>query len=203
MTCRRSRSARQRASTPSPELTAGPDLGMQPRRPRLRVSSEEMDSAVSEEFDELYRTSRERLAVQIVALSGSHQDAEDAVQEAFVRAWLRWKTVGAYDDPEAWVRRVAYNLAVSRWRRTRRVVLQAVVPGPHGREPGEPIGIVEAMKVLPLTQRRALVLHHLGGLSVSGIAQEMSVPEGTVKSWLSRARTRLSEELERREELAR
>jgi RNA polymerase sigma-70 factor, ECF subfamily len=162
-----------------------------------------MDSAASEEFDELYRTSRERLAVQIVALTGSLHDAEDAVQEAFVRAWLRWKTVGAYDDPEAWVRRVAYNLAVSRWRRRRKVVIQALVPAPRNREPAEPIGVVDAMKVLSLAQRRALVLHHLGGLSVSGIAEEMGVPEGTVKSWLSRARTRLSEELERREELTR
>jgi RNA polymerase sigma-70 factor, ECF subfamily len=161
-----------------------------------------MDSEASEEFDELYRTSRERLAVQIVALTGSIHDAEDAVQEAFVRAWLRWKTVGAYDDPEAWVRRVAYNLAVSRWRRTRKAVLQAVVTAPK-QEPDEPIGVLDAMKVLAPTQRRALVLHHVGGLSISKIAEEMNVAEGTVKSWLSRARTRLSEELERREESAR
>ena len=74
-------------------------------------------------FDAFYERARDRLAVQIAALTGDPAEAVDHVQEAFVRAWSRWGYVSGLDDPEGWVRRVAHNLAVSRWRRARRVVL--------------------------------------------------------------------------------
>jgi RNA polymerase sigma-70 factor (ECF subfamily) len=153
------------------------------------------NEARSDQFDELYRTTRDRLAVQLAALTGSHAEANDVVQEAFMRAWLKWETVATYDDPAAWVRRVAHNVAVSRWRRTRRNVLQAVVAGGRHYEVPEPIGIISALQQLPVQQRRAIVLHHVGGLPVVEVAKEMGAPEGTVKSWLSRGRDRLAAEL--------
>jgi RNA polymerase sigma-70 factor (ECF subfamily) len=52
-------------------------------------------------------------------VTGSLEDAEDAVQEAFARASTRWATLREYEMPEAWVRRVALNLATSGLRRTR------------------------------------------------------------------------------------
>jgi len=52
--------------------------------------------ADTEGFDELYRASRDRLAVQLAALTGNPSDANDVVQEAFMRAWLRWGTIGGY-----------------------------------------------------------------------------------------------------------
>ena len=83
-----------------------------------------------DEFDELYRISRDRLVVQITAICGDSSEARDFVQEAFVRAWAKWVQVGAYEDPEGWVRRVAYRLAVGRWRRSRKFVLRAEInPG--------------------------------------------------------------------------
>jgi RNA polymerase sigma-70 factor (ECF subfamily) len=142
----------------------------------------------TESFDELYRVTRDRLAVQITALTGDPFEANDLVQEAFMRAWLRWDKLAGYEDPEGWIRRVAYNLAVSRWRQARRVVLRATVPQAHGERPGERIGVLEALKSLPSSERRAVVLHHVAGLSVADVAVELNAPEGTVKSWLSRGR---------------
>lgn len=114
-----------------------------------------------------------------------------------MRAWLRWETVGAYDDPEAWVRRVAHNLAVSRWRKTKKLVLRANVPEPRTEIPGEKVPIVSALQALPVAERRAIVLHHVAGLTVVDVAKELRAPEGTVKSWLSRGRIRLAAELDR------
>ena len=116
-----------------------------------------------------------------------------------MRAWLRWGTVGGYDDPEAWVRRVAHNLAVSRWRRARKLVLRASVPVAGTEMPGDRIPILAALQALPVPERRAIVLHHVAGLPVTEVATELRVPEGTVKSWLSRGRTRLANELDRLE----
>jgi RNA polymerase sigma-70 factor, ECF subfamily len=162
----------------------------------------------SEAFDELYSATRDRLTVQLTALAGDPSEAQDLVQEAFVRAWIRWDTVSAYDDPEGWVRRVAYNLGVSRWRRARRLVLR---PSPGGAlpsasgpesdgssfgEPGGSLGLLGALQALPVPERRAVILHHVAGLSVEEVAAEVGSPVGTVKSRLSRGRNRLQAELE-------
>lgn len=72
------------------------------------------------DFDAFYRDSYARLVRQLWAVTGSRQDAEDVVQEAFVRAAARWGRVGAYELPEAWVRQVAIRLARNELRRVRR-----------------------------------------------------------------------------------
>ncbi len=150
---------------------------------------EDIDAA---EFDEFYLRSRDRLAAQIAALTGDSVEAVDHVQEAYIRAWARWTYVGGLDDPEGWVRRVAHNLAVSRWRRARRVVLRAAAPDTAVEWDDEQREVVAALRTLPRTQREAIVLHHLAGLSVDEVAADLHAPAGTVKSWLSRGRQGLA-----------
>ena len=70
-------------------------------------------------FDEFYRGSRQRVLGFVYVLTGNLAEAQDAVQEAYIRAWQRWPTVSRYDDPEAWLRVVASRIAVSRWRSLR------------------------------------------------------------------------------------
>ena len=154
-----------------------------------------------EEFDDLYRNSRDRLVVQITALCGDSTEARDFVQEAFVRAWTRWGRIATYEDPESWIRRVAYRLAVGRWRRSRRLVLRAVVHQARVELPGEQVGVIDALQRIPVSERRAIVLHHVCGLSVEETARELSAPIGTVKSWLFRGRAHLALELDDTEEL--
>lgn len=149
----------------------------------------------TEHFDAVYQQSRDRLVMQLMAFSGSYADAADAVQEAFLRAWLRWERVGSYDDPEGWVRRVAYHLAVSRWRHARQLVLRPVTEQGSYELPDDGLTVITALKALPVSERRAIVLYHLGGLSVEQTAADMQAPVGTVKSWLSRGRARLRAEL--------
>jgi RNA polymerase sigma-70 factor (ECF subfamily) len=148
-------------------------------------------------FDELYAESRERLAGQLYALTGDRDGALDLVQEAFVRTWARWDRIAAYDDPEAFVRRVAFNLAKSQWRRVKRTLLRAkppevVEPAP---DPSSRQDLVAALKTLPTREREAIVLHYLAGQTIDEIAADMKAPVGTVKSWLGRGRGRLAERL--------
>jgi RNA polymerase sigma-70 factor (ECF subfamily) len=150
-------------------------------------------------FDEVYAAHFGDLTVQLYAYFGDRQEAQDVVQEAFCRAYSRWKTVSRYDDPVAWIRRVAWNLAVSRWRRTRTALNflrrqrrdEAQLEGP---EPDR-VALVAALATLPATQRRAMVLRYLADLSVAEIAAREDVPEGTVKSWLHRGRAALAVQL--------
>lgn len=146
-------------------------------------------------FDEFYHASFGRLVGQIYAMCGNVAEAQDCVQEAFVRAWDKRKTLNADLAPEAWVRTVAYRLAVSRWRKARR----AFLPPDRAHEPKPPpepdvtsVALAQALRELPVDQRRTIVLHHLCDLSVADVAEEMGTPVGTVKARLSRGRATLA-----------
>ncbi|GAA2102013.1 SigE family RNA polymerase sigma factor [Microlunatus panaciterrae] len=146
-------------------------------------------------FDVFYTQSFGRLVGQIYAICGNLTEAQDCVQEAFVRAWDKRRTLDTDQSPEAWVRTVAYRLAVSRWRRARR----AFLPPDRAHEPAPPpqpdvtrVALNDALQTLPHDQRRAIVLHHLCDLSVADVAHEVGAPVGTVKARLSRGRAALA-----------
>lgn len=147
-------------------------------------------------FDEFYTQSFGRLVGQIFAMCGNLTEAQDCVQEAFVRAWDKRRTLDTDQSPEAWVRTVAYRLAVSRWRRARKAFLPPD-RAHHPQQPAEPdvtrVALARALNELPPDQRRAIVLHHLCDLSVADIAAEVGSPVGTVKARLSRGRAALAE----------
>lgn len=148
-----------------------------------------------EEFDRFYRDCVARLVRQLYALLGDAADAQDVVQEAFVRAWARRRRLTEVDDPEAWVRTVAWRLGISRLRRLRTArAWRERQRLPEGAAPPSPdhVALVEALRRLPAAQRRALVLFYLADRTVAQVAAETGVPEGTVKARLSRGRTALA-----------
>lgn len=151
-----------------------------------------------EEFDAFYAAAFPRLTGQLFAFTGDHGEAQDVVQEAFVRAWDRRREFLAEGAPEAWIRTVAIRLAVSRWRRARRwlELVRRTPPPEHTPGPGpEHTALVAALRTLPEAQRMALVLHHLCDLSVEQVASETGAPVGTVKARLSRGRAALARKL--------
>ena len=149
------------------------------------------------DFDELYLANYGRLVAQLYAVTGSLAEAEDAVQEAFARASVRWGRIGGYDSPEGWVRRVALNLAFTGLRRARRLleVLSRAPAPPVPPLPADSLGLVEALKALPLGFRQVLVLHYLADLPVERVAGELGIAVGTAKSRLARAREALARQL--------
>ncbi|MBV1854868.1 SigE family RNA polymerase sigma factor [Catellatospora tritici] len=152
-----------------------------------------MDDA--EQFDAFYADTSWRVLGQLWAMTGSRVEAEDAVAEAYARAWQRWREVRACDSPEAWVRRTASRIAVSSWRKAvnRLRAHHRATPAQDlaGLGPDH-VALVHALRQIPADQRRAVVLHHLVGLSVAEIAAEVGSPPGTVKAWLLRGRRALA-----------
>jgi RNA polymerase sigma-70 factor (ECF subfamily) len=149
-----------------------------------------------QEFDDFYTASFRRLTGQVYAMIGNLDEAQECVQEAFVRAWAHRRKLERADYPEAWVRTTAYRLAVSRWRRTTRARRPAdrAVSLPTEAPPVDEshVALVAALRQLPEAQRQALVLHHIADLPVHAVAQEVGVPEGTIKARLSRGRAALA-----------
>jgi RNA polymerase sigma-70 factor (ECF subfamily) len=123
-------------------------------------------------------------------MTGDLGEAEDALQEAYIRAWQQWPKIGGYVNPEGWVRSVAFKLCVNAWWKTRNRLSahrRAAFRSEAGS--GEELGpdllaLVQALRRLPERQRRVLVLHYVADLSVEQITRETGMPAGTVKSYL-------------------
>ena len=153
-----------------------------------------MSDRVRAVYDGCYR----RLVAQVYALTADLAEAQDAVQEAFVRALAQPRTFERVDNPEAWLRVVALNVARRRFRR--RAHLDRLLHRPAVTRPITPDGLsadhvalVAALRLLPAPQREAIALHHLADLPVAEIAELTGVAVGTVKTRLARGRARLAE----------
>jgi len=148
-----------------------------------------------EEFVDFYTASFQRLVGQLYAMIGDQSEAQDAVQEAFVRAWAHRGKISRNQAPEAWVRVTAWRIAASRWRRVREGIrLGSLAARPESVAGPTPdrIAFMDALRKVPAEQRRALVLYYLCDLTVEQIATETGARAGTVKARLARGRTALA-----------
>lgn len=126
--------------------------------------------------------------------------AEELAQESLVRASARWDAVREMDRPDAWVRRVARNLATSRWRRVQAARRARIR---HGVDDvaAAPVDVATqqvvrtALANLRHQDREVLVLRHHVGLSVAEVADELGLSTSAVKSRTARAVERLRAEL--------
>ena len=160
--------------------------------------------ADTEGFEEFYRVTVGRLLGVLFPVTGDLHEAEEIVQEAYARASIRWARLRDYDSPEAWVRRVAMNLAADRGRRLQRQARAWRRAGPPPAVPPasvEAVALAEALRTLPIHQRQAIVLHHLVDLPVEEVAAILGTRAGTVKSWLARGRRNLAARLGEPEEV--
>lgn len=149
----------------------------------------------TESFDECYRATSGRLLGYAYALTGNWAQSQDLVQEAYMRAWRQWGRLAEYDDVEAWLRLVVSRLATDVWRRLRRWrgAMRLLGTAGDAQPAGESAVLLQqALRGLPLVQRRALAMHYLFDMPVAQIALDAGVPVGTVKSWLSRGRISLA-----------
>ncbi|MEV3856016.1 SigE family RNA polymerase sigma factor [Streptomyces sp. NPDC050095] len=153
----------------------------------------------AEEFEEFYAHAVGRLTGQLYVMLGDLQEAQDVVQEAFVRAWSRRGRLDRESAPEAWIRTVAWRLAVRRFKGLRRSeqawLRHGGAPPVGAPEPGS-VALVEALKGLSAQQRRVVALHYICDLSVEQTAAETGLSTGTVKTHLSRGRAALADRMQ-------
>ena len=153
----------------------------------------------AEDFGAFYR--REYRAVRAVAwaLTGNGWSAEDVAQEAFLRAHREWARIASYDEPGAWVRRVAINLATSVLRRRAREATALLRLGGRRDDgwtmPEADAEFWSAVRSLPRRQAAVLALHYYEDLPVAEIAVVLGIAEGTVKALLHQGRASLGRRL--------
>lgn len=156
------------------------------------------DVEVPEPFSRFFRAEYSAVVALVYGLSGSRAAAEDIAQEAFLRAYREWGRVESMDSPEGWIRRVAMNLARSRWRRLR-AETTALGRLTSRSELAPPAGTAsefwEEVRRLPLRQAQAVTLRYLEDLTVGEISEVLGIAEGTAKALLFQGRERLRRQL--------
>ena len=168
-----------------------------PPAPR-QAPTERYEPGSDADFERLYRNTYRRIVGTLITLVRDVPTAEDCAQETYERAyrgWAKWRP----DAPvEAWLHRIAINVAISdrRYQRLRQAgeVIRRLgrpVPGPDPAMIAEHSLVVQAMQKLPPKQAAALVLRHYHGYTNREIAAALDVPEQTVASRLAAARKHL------------
>jgi len=150
------------------------------------------------EFDVFYRREYPGLVAVATALSGA--DGEDLVHDAMVKTLVHWNRVRDLDRPGGWCHRVLVNRCRSWWRRKRtEAAFLARQRRSEATEPDfstETIAFWSAVRQLPERPRLAVTLFYAADRTTAEVASILDVPEGTVRSDLSRARQALARELE-------
>ena len=148
-------------------------------------------------FEQLVERHQHRLLTLAARTLGSADDAADAVQEAFIRAWLGLPRFHGRSLFSTWLYRIGLNAAHDQRLKRRTEPLEET------REPADPQdsflaselsgALQEALNELEEDYRVAVVLYDVLGCSYTEIAELTEVAEGTVKSRISRGRSRLAE----------
>ena len=161
-------------------------------------------SGCTDAFGELVEKYQQRLYGSIVHLFGV-RDAEDVVQETFLKAFKKLDKFRGKSEFYSWLYRIGYNTAVDHYKlRMRTTSLDdseentgTHIPGKELEEKDRGRQLQIALAALSQEHRTVIILREIESLSYDAIADLLSIPEGTVRSRLHRARACLLEELKR------
>jgi RNA polymerase sigma-70 factor (ECF subfamily) len=160
------------------------------------VQTEAVEIGV-ESFEEFFERERDRLFRAMLLASSDRSDAEELVQDAFLRVWERWDRVSSMAEPSAYLHRAAFNAFLSRRRRAAVAMRRRVV---GVTETHDEIAHAEArhavigmLQRLTTRQRAAVVLTDVLGYGSDEAATILGIQPATVRELASRGRTRIRE----------
>jgi RNA polymerase sigma-70 factor, ECF subfamily len=171
---------------------------------RLAAGLVAVDDDLVREF-EVRLAESSRLAFRVAfSVLRHHENAEDVAQEALARAYRRFRCLRDRDRFRAWLVRVTWRVALDRQRADRRRLLRESeqMSAPASESTADAIVAREraahvwrAIDALSPKLRIVVILANIEGHDVQEVARLLEIPEGTVKSRLFAARTRLKEQL--------
>lgn len=156
----------------------------------LALSRVEVDGL---RFEDFYAAEYDRVFSSSYVFCRDREAALDATQEAFARAFARWRRLDEEEWAGAWVTTTALNVLRRRFRREKRSV--AASEQNTTSYSSSSVDLIDALRALPTRQRQAATLFYVADLPVAVVARSMGLSEGTVKAHLSRARDALRKKM--------
>lgn len=151
--------------------------------------------AGAESFEEFFEEEHEQLLRALYVVTGDRQEAEDLVQEAFVKVLERWDAIGAMDDPTGYLYRTAMNTFRTRYRRGLMAIRKIAQLVPRSRDEFQEVELRDDVRrgLASLTprQRAAIVLTELLGYSATDAGQTLGIKPSTVRALTTQARATL------------
>ena len=157
----------------------------------METSTTAVDRPGERHFDQFFTERYERMVGLAVGLIDHRATAEEIVQEAFQRVWLRWASL---TRPACYLRTTVVNSCNDELRRRR--VRRQTDPVLHQRHEAEAHYLIDALADVDLRRRQALVLRYYAGHTVSEVAEAMAIPTGTAKSLIHRGLADLRDALD-------
>jgi RNA polymerase sigma-70 factor (ECF subfamily) len=184
-----------------------------------RANGNNQEAARRDMFEKLILPHENSLYAPAMSLTHSASDAEDLIQETLLRAYDRFDTFRADGSPRAWLHTIMRNLFFNAYRKKSRepkqVSLDLFDPATSGRGGAgvasavspqqltvssperqtlsqmEGAAALEAVRALPIEYRQVVAMADIQGMPYQDIADQLSIPIGTVRSRLSRGRERV------------
>lgn len=139
----------------------------------------------SQSFGSFYDAESQTLFRRLWLVTGNRAEAEELMQDAFLKVWERWEQVGAMDDPVGYLYRTAMNLFRKRYRRAALAIRRSIGLAPSrddfaDADDRETVRVV--LSILPPRQRAALVLTEMLGFSADDAGRALGVQASTIRS---------------------
>lgn len=157
----------------------------------------ELPRTALKSFEDFYAAEFARVYRAVHLSLGDREMALDVTQEAFKRAYARWRRLSEHEWAGGWVMTTALNLCRRSWARRLRERRRPAGDVEEARGPNpNRVDVAAGLRRLPERQRQALVLNYIGDLPLPAVADLMGVSEGAVKAHLAQGRATLRKLLE-------
>jgi RNA polymerase sigma-70 factor, ECF subfamily len=197
----------QEIETPRDDDESDDDSAAEDAHPASATDHLPSLSTERESFEAFFQARHRAIFSYLWRMTGEEEAANDLCQETFLRAWRQFERIRLYDRPEAWLLRVATNLALNHLRR-RKGPVGGALPldesnDPATSDPSWRFAVRDAVRgvLAELTprQRAALILREAYGLTGDQLAQALGVSTPAAKMLLFRAREAFRVRYERQE----
>lgn len=149
-----------------------------------------------QEFVQFYDQWRDPVRRGLALTVGDVTIADEAVDEAMTRALAAWDQISSYERPEGWVYRVGLNWARGLFRKRRYEIVAQLDSDVAAADAAYPdLDVIDAVGRLSVRLRTVVVARYYLDWSTADVATALAIPQGTVKSRLSRALARLARDL--------
>jgi RNA polymerase sigma factor (sigma-70 family) len=147
------------------------------------ASLDKLEASIA--FEDLYEAEARTLFRRLWLVTGNRAEAEELMQDAFLKVWERWERVGGMDDPVGYLYRTAMNLFRKRYRRAMLAVRRTVGLAPSNDDFSDADDrevVRHVLATLPPRQRAALVLTEMLGFTSKEAGRALGVTDATIRS---------------------